>query len=85
MATKVTTKVAVVDSGNDRIQVFNTDGKFIRKWETSGEGDGKFRLAMDICHGSRLFYITDAYKDCVQVFMWLIRAEYNYLRRMEHL
>jgi DNA-binding beta-propeller fold protein YncE len=34
--------VYVVDSGNNRIQVFDTNGKLISKWGSKGTGDGQF-------------------------------------------
>src|SRR4030095_1357022 len=34
----------VVDGGNDRIQVFDPDGKFINMWGTSGSGPGEFNF-----------------------------------------
>jgi hypothetical protein len=41
----------VVDSGNNRIQVFDSNGKFIRAWGSYGSGDGQFynpgRVAVD--------------------------------------
>ena len=40
--------VYVVDSGNHRIQKFNSDGAFITKWGSSGSGDGKFGFAVGI-------------------------------------
>ncbi|MBI4671441.1 MAG: 6-bladed beta-propeller [Chloroflexi bacterium] len=35
-------EVYVADTDNDRIQVFDRDGRFLRKWGSSGEGDGQF-------------------------------------------
>ena len=40
--------VYIVDSGNNRIQVFDLDGKFISKWGTQGSGDGQFNGPTDI-------------------------------------
>ena len=30
------------DRGNDRIQVFDPQGRFLRKWGIRGSGDGEF-------------------------------------------
>ena len=30
------------ESGNDRIQVFDSEGRFLRKWGVRGIGDGEF-------------------------------------------
>jgi len=35
-------EVYVVDSWNNRIQVFSLEGVFLRKWGSSGNGDGQF-------------------------------------------
>ena len=32
----------VTDDGNDRIQKFTSDGKFITTWGSNGRGDGQF-------------------------------------------
>jgi len=32
----------VSEYGNDRIQVFDPQGKFLRKWGSEGNGDGEF-------------------------------------------
>jgi tripartite motif-containing protein 71 len=34
--------VYVVDTQNERIQKFDSDGSFITKWGTEGTGDGQF-------------------------------------------
>src|SRR5206468_3914626 len=34
--------VIVVDSGNNRLQVFNSEGKFLAKCGKAGSGDGEF-------------------------------------------
>ncbi|HIM49197.1 MAG TPA: 6-bladed beta-propeller, partial [Dehalococcoidia bacterium] len=34
--------VYVSEYGNDRIQVFDPQGRFLRKWESEGNGDGEF-------------------------------------------
>ena len=48
--------VYVADSGNHRIQVFDTDGNFLFKWGSYGTGDGQFRnpdgFAFDARDGS---------------------------------
>jgi tripartite motif-containing protein 71 len=38
----------VVDSGNDRIQMFTPDGKFISKWGSTGSGDGQFNFPVGL-------------------------------------
>jgi tripartite motif-containing protein 71 len=38
--------VYVADSGNNRVQKFNSDGTFISKWGSKGIGDGQFKDAV---------------------------------------
>jgi DNA-binding beta-propeller fold protein YncE len=34
----------VVDAGNSRIQVFDSDGNFLRMWGKPGDGEGEFNF-----------------------------------------
>jgi DNA-binding beta-propeller fold protein YncE len=43
-------RVYVADTGNNRIQAFTAEGKFLRKWGEKGTGDGQF--------GSPCFLVT---------------------------
>ena len=53
--------VYVSDTGNNRIQVFDGEGKFIRKWGTVGGDDYQFRLPMGLSLSrSGLVYIADS-------------------------
>ena len=45
LATDAQGKLYVLDAGNDRIQVFDPDGHFIRMWGTSGSGEGEFNFS----------------------------------------
>jgi DNA-binding beta-propeller fold protein YncE len=38
----------VVDAGNNRVQKFDSNGKFITKWGTAGSGDGQFSAPVGI-------------------------------------
>ena len=38
--------VYVADTGNDRIQKFTSNGTFITKWGSNGNGDGQFSYLM---------------------------------------
>ena len=38
----------VVDSKNHRVQVFDSNGKYIKQWGGKGNGDGKFDLPISI-------------------------------------
>jgi len=46
--------IYVVDSGNHRIQVFDTDGTFIETWGTEGSGDGELYLPSSIAVDSSI-------------------------------
>ena len=43
--------IYVTDSLNHRIQVFHTDGRFIGKWGSAGDGDYQFKFPQGICLG----------------------------------
>src|SRR5919197_1220774 len=61
----------VVDRGNDRIQKFTTDGKFILKWGSSGTGDGQFRsptgIATDLVSPGHV-WVADSGNSRIQKF-----------------
>ena len=40
--------VYVADSGNNRVQKFTVDGKFIAPWGTEGSGNGQFKTLHDV-------------------------------------
>lgn len=61
--------VFVADGANNRIQKFDSNGKFITKWGTKGTGDGQMNVPTDVDVDSRgNVYVTDTYNDRVQVF-----------------
>ena len=41
-----TGNIYVTDAGNERVQVFTTEGQFLRKWGSFGSGDGQFALLL---------------------------------------
>ncbi|HTC20048.1 MAG TPA: 6-bladed beta-propeller, partial [bacterium] len=61
--------VYVSDSGNNRIQKFNSNGKFLLKWGSKGAGEGQFQrpagLAMD---KEGIVYVVDAGNCRIQKF-----------------
>lgn len=61
--------IYVVDSENNRVQIFNSGGQFIKTFGTKGKGNGQFRTPFGIAIGadSRLF-ITDSKNGRIQVF-----------------
>ncbi len=60
--------VFVADSDNQRIQVFGSNGTFIRKWGSEGEGDGQFKFPYGVAvHPTRdLIFISDGHR--IQAF-----------------
>ena len=50
----------VVDAGNNRVQKFDSNGKFITKWGTAGSGDGQFSAPVGIAiDSSGNVYVSD--------------------------
>lgn len=68
--------VYVVDAGNNRIQVFQPDGTFVRKWGSSGSNAGQFNFAGPMSLGrcglatgpDGLLYVFEAGNRRIQVF-----------------
>ncbi len=62
--------VYVVDSGNHRIQKFDSTGKFLGKWGTRGSGPGQFETPISIALDSsgRFVYVVDKGNHRVQKF-----------------
>lgn len=69
VAVDATGNVYVADDTNNRIQVFDSEGNFIRLWGGSGSGDGKFSNAKAVAiDDSGYVYTTDFYNGRVQKF-----------------
>jgi tripartite motif-containing protein 71 len=62
--------VYVVDSGNNRIQKFDSNGKFITKWGSYGVGDGKYRFADSIAVDTlgKNVYVSDSDNRNIKIF-----------------
>ena len=61
--------VYVADTLNDRIQVFTSDGTFVKQWGSSGSGDGQFNAPYGIAvDGSGFVYVADTFNNRVQKF-----------------
>ena len=62
-------RIAVVDSGNNRVQVFSSEGIFIKSWGTYGEAEGEFDNPCDIFIGpAGQVIVTDSGNDRFQEF-----------------
>ncbi len=57
----------VTDSGNYRIQVFDSDENYLRKWGSNGTGDGQFSYVTDVVVSDRV-YVADYLGNRIQVF-----------------
>jgi DNA-binding beta-propeller fold protein YncE len=61
--------VYVADTGNNRVQVFTTDGAYLTQWGTYGSGDGQFSAPFGVAvDGGGRVYVTDTDNSRVQVF-----------------
>jgi len=61
--------VYVVDSHNDRIQKFTSDGAFLTAWGELGSGEGQFRWPADVeVDGSGNVYVADEDNNRIQKF-----------------
>jgi sugar lactone lactonase YvrE len=61
--------VYVADTWNNRIQIFDADGEFIRAWGKNGDGPGYFARPKGIAIDSDgHVWVADAVQDRVQVF-----------------
>ena len=57
----------VVDSGNNRIQKFTKDGRFLSTWGTTGSGAGEFDMPWGIALDRQgNVYIADWRNDRIQ-------------------
>ncbi|KPL09296.1 MAG: hypothetical protein AMS26_23020, partial [Bacteroides sp. SM23_62] len=69
IATDINGDVYVADTGNNRIQKFDSDGVFIMKWGTEGSGEGQFNnpewIAIDT-NGN--VYVADTGNNRIQKF-----------------
>jgi hypothetical protein len=60
--------IYVADSKNNRIQKFDDNGTFIKRWGSAGNGVGEFRRPADVAVDSSIVYVVDAENDRIQEF-----------------
>jgi hypothetical protein len=61
--------IYVADTGNDRVQEFDTHGNYLRTFGSSGTGTGQFLGPMGVAvNGTGYVYVTDAGNDRVEIF-----------------
>tara|TARA_B100000745_G_scaffold280756_1_gene213078 strand:+ start:168 stop:383 length:216 start_codon:yes stop_codon:yes gene_type:complete len=59
----------VADRNNNRIQKFTSEGQFVSKWGSVGEGDGEFFSPMRVAVGpDGSVYVADSGNDRIQKF-----------------
>ena len=69
VAVDVSGNVYVADTGNHRIQKFDSEGNFLRKWGTLGSGDGQFGYPYGVAaDGSGNVYVADTDSHRIQKF-----------------
>lgn len=61
-------RVYVVDSGNNRVQVFDQDGQFLRAWGTAGSEAGQFNEPWGIAADENHVYVADTWNHRIQKF-----------------
>ena len=61
----------VCDSGNNRIQLFQLNGKFVGKFGTKGSNIGEFMnpWSVAVLNNGRII-VSDIYNNYIQIFQW---------------
>jgi DNA-binding beta-propeller fold protein YncE len=61
--------IYVADSGNNRVQKFDSKGKFIMKWGTPGTGNGQMAFPIGVTVDSRGYvYVAERDNNRIQLF-----------------
>jgi len=61
--------VYVTDTGNHRVQKFDSDGNFILEWGSAGTGNGQFKYPVSVAVGPQGFvYVCEAENCRIQIF-----------------
>ena len=69
----VTTKdeIVVADNQNHRVQVFDSNGTFLRSFGHNGENDGEFKSPVGVAiNNDRNIFVVDNGNNRVQIFSW---------------
>jgi DNA-binding beta-propeller fold protein YncE len=63
-------RIIVADTGNHRIQVFDTNGNFLFKFGNFGFDDGQFNYPFGVAydHNNNRIIVADTFNDRIQVF-----------------
>jgi DNA-binding beta-propeller fold protein YncE len=70
-------EVYVADYGNDRVQVFNRGGAYLRQWGSVGTGNGQFESPHGVAVADGEVYVADSGNSRIQVFS----SDGTYLRQ----
>jgi len=60
--------IYVTDTGNSRIQKFNSDGEFLSSWETNGFENGELQSPVGIAIYENNVYVVDEMQNTIQKF-----------------
>jgi len=62
--------VYVTDSGNNRVEVFDGQGNYVRQWGSQGGGAGQFEIPAGIAVNSQAnqVYVSSSYDDRIEIF-----------------
>ena len=64
-------EIVVADQGNHRVQVFDSNGTFLRSFGRRGENAGEFNCPTGIAIGKdRKIFVADRFNHRVQIFSW---------------
>ena len=64
-----TDEIAVTDCGNDRVQIFDSGGNYLRSFGCNGSNQGKFRCPCGICFdNNRNIFVADKNNHRIQIF-----------------
>ena len=58
----------MADTGNHRIQIYNGEGKWLRKFGTSGTKDGQFNFPRGIAVADNIIYVADSGNNRIQIY-----------------
>ena len=69
VAVSDTDEIAVTDSGNHRVQIFDSGGNYLRSFEDKGTNPGKFNFPCGIClDNKRNIVVAESGNNRVQIF-----------------
>ena len=62
-------EIAVTDHNNHRVQIFTSDGNYLRSFGREGNEAGEFKFPAGIaCHNNGNIFVADSFNDRIQIF-----------------